>query len=316
MVDRNARAGNRHARTITKIRAGADEFYMRLAVSGLVAPQRYLPSVPAPESLPARRGRLHLEIVSHCWRYHFLLAYQLSSLVLHPPTNLSVTMTLFYAPDDEPTSAMLDFFGAIEVPGVRWNWVALDRSQLFRRAIGRNLAARNSSADWVWFTDCDVVFHEGCLDGLGEALQGRQDLLVFPRVERTTSLLASSDPMLTAAANQPLVVQIDTARFTLRSLDVAKGPVQITHGDVARAVGYCAALAVYQRPADHWRKAWEDRAFRWLLRTEGTPLEIPGVHRIRHAAKGRYMERSIGSRIRGTIRRVESHYRERRLARR
>jgi hypothetical protein len=302
--------------TASGMRAGAEELYMRMAVSGLVDPRRFLPSVPEARSLPARTGRLSLEIVSHCWGYHFLLAYQLSSLVNHPPTELSVTMTLYYSREDQPTSEMLEFFGAIEVPGVRWNWVALDRERLFRRAIGRNLAALDTRADCIWFTDCDVVFHEGCLDGLGELLQGRQDLLVFPRVERTTSLLAGNDPMLTAARDQPLVIEIEPARFTPRHLDVAKGPVQITHGDVARAVGYCASLPVYQRPADHWRKAWEDRAFRWVLRTDGTPLEVPGVYRIRHAAKGRYMERTLGSRIRGTIRRVESGIRERHAARR
>lgn len=293
-----------------------EELLMRVAVIGIVPPGLFERSVPDSTDLPARTGHLDLEIVSHCWRYHFLLAYQLSSLVNHPPSRLSVTMTVFHSPEDRPTVEMLEFFGAIAAEGVTWNWVPLDKQRLFRRSIGRNQAARASSADWIWFTDCDVVFHEGALDSLATILQGRRERLVFPRVESTTPLLNDDDPMLRASAGEPRVVEIDTSRFSPRPLEVAKGPMQITHGDVARAVGYCDALKIYQRPANHWRKAWEDRAFRWLLRTQGTPLDVPSVYRIRHAFKGRYRDQSIGARVRGAIRRLESAFRERWLERR
>ncbi|MFN2238487.1 MAG: glycosyltransferase family 2 protein, partial [Thermoanaerobaculia bacterium] len=118
-------------------------------------------------------------------------------------------------------------------------------------------------------------------------------------------LLPSDHPMLTAGAGEPCVLEIDTNLFARQHLDVAKGGVQVTHGDVARALGYCDALKVYQRPAERWRKAWEDRAYRWLLGTEGTPLDVPGCYRIRHAAKGRYGNPVIGA-MRGSLRRVQS----------
>ncbi|HVT42810.1 MAG TPA: glycosyltransferase family A protein [Thermoanaerobaculia bacterium] len=292
----------------------ARELYFRLAASGLVSPRHYLPSMPDAGSLAARSGHLDIEIVSHCWKYHGLLAYQLSSLVNHPPKSVSVRMTVFHSREDAPTVELLDFFSAIQLDGVTWNFQPLETPYLLRRAIGRNLAARATTADWIWFTDCDVIFHEDCLDTLAERLQGRRDPLVFPQKEHCTALLTGDDPMLTAAADAPRVVDIDVSRFTPRVCSEAKGPLQITHGDVARACGYCECLDIYQKPARHWRKAYEDRAFRWLLRTEGVGLDIGGVYRIRHAAKGRYAD-SREALVRGSIRRVRSWMQERWLGR-
>ena len=53
-----------------------------------------------------------------------------------------------------------------------------------------------------------------------------------------------------------------------------------------RALGYCESIGLYQKPAPRFRKAYEDRAFRWLLGTEGTALDIPSCCQIRHAVKG------------------------------
>jgi hypothetical protein len=288
---------------------------LRRAASGWAPAAWFLPSLPAPQLRAARTGRLSLEIVSHCWQYSHLLAYQLSSLVLHPPTRLDVTMTVFHAAEDRDTVALLQFFAAQTVPGVRWNWRVLDRGRLFRRSIGRNLAAHATGCDWIWFTDCDVVFHAGCLDGLADALQGRIDALVYPREEHRSVLLAAEDPMLQATRVAPCVVDIDPTRFAPHRRGRATGPLQITHGDVARACGYCDGLRIYQRPAPAWAKAEEDRAFRWLLRTQGVPLDVPGVYRIGHASKGRYQAGSLSARLRGALRQQQSRMRDRPPAR-
>lgn len=289
----------------------AQLWFFRLAASGLLPARWFLPEVPARESRAAKTGHVQLEIVSHCWRYSQLLAYQLSSLVNFPPQRLSVTMTVFHAAEDEDTVALLKYFGAISVPGVRWNWRALDKGRLFRRAIGRNLAARSTDSDWIWFTDCDLVFHRGCLDGLAEALQGRRDALVHPREERVSPLLPESDPTLVAGRQGARLVDIDAGQFVVQRRDRATGPLQITHGDVARACGYCDSLRVYQQPAARWAKAHEDRAFRWLLRTQGEALDVPGVYRIRHLSKGRYQGSRISNLLRTTVRRLQSWWRDR-----
>lgn len=286
--------------------------FFRFAASGMVPAQWFQPVLPAVENRAARRGKLNIEIVSHCWEYSRFLAYQLSSLTIFPPRQSTVTMTVFYSKEDTRTASLLDYFGKMNIPNIQWNWWALSKERLFRRAIGRNMAAHITRADWIWFTDCDVLFREGCLDGLAEVLQGRRDALVFPHHERVTPLLAEDDPLLANGNRQSWIQDIDPEPFILRELTRATGPLQITHGDVARACGYCDSLKIYQQPADHWCKAHEDRAFRWLLRTQGVALEIPGVYRIRHAAKGRYGADSLQSRIRGTLRRIQSRLRDRR----
>jgi hypothetical protein len=286
--------------------------FLRFAAGGMVPAKWFLPEVPDEASRAARTGILKIEIVSHCWNYAHFLVYQLSTLVLFPPTRAEVTMTVFYAHEDEGTRKLLSFFHDIRVPGVIWNWQALPKEKLFRRAIGRNQAALASGADWIWFTDCDVLFRQQCIDELATLLQGRRDVLVYPNVERVTPLLTEGDPILTHGgdANYRLL-DIDDAKFTEHALTRATGPMQITHGDVARACGYCNSLKFYQRPAGYWCKAHEDRAFRWLLRSRGVGLDIPNVYRIRHLYKGRYKKHPLSAGLRGNIRRLASWLRSR-----
>ncbi len=284
------------------------ETFFRFAATGYV-PSRWFAAPPDRASLAGRTGALSLEIVSHCWQYSHLLAVQLASLRAFPPMNGSVRMTVWFAPEDAKTAALLEWFGAIEVPGVEWNWRPIERERLMRRAIGRNLSARATEADWVWFTDCDVLFLDGCLDALFERLQGCREPLVYPRWELRTPLLPDDHPLLRPGAERLPALPVDRSLFREAACHEAKGPYQITHGDVARSLGYCDGIAVYHEPSHRWRKCHEDRVFRWLIATRGTALDIPGVHRIRHASKGRY---HAGGWLRGMIRRFESAIRDRR----
>lgn len=299
-----------HPMPTVTFRDAVELWFLRIAASGFVPARWFLRSLPAEHERAARTGRLNIEIVSHCWGYAHLLAYQLSSLVLHPPQQAQVTVTVFYSAEDADTVALLKFFGTIPVPGVTWSWQRLDKYRLFRRSIGRNLAARATRCDWVWFTDCDVLFEAGCLDGLAAALQGRRDALVFPREEWVSAMLEAGAPLLEAGKGVPRVLEIDAGEFTAQQRDRATGPLQVAHGDVARACGYCENLRVYQQPSPVWAKAHEDRAFRWLLRTPGTPVEVPGVYRIRHASKGRYQGSRSSNFLRTLIRRIQLRVRE------
>ena len=287
------------------LRDDIEQTLLRIATTGIV-PARWFVVPPEPTTLPARSGTLDIEIVSHCWQYAHLLCYQLSSLVNFPPTRARVRMSVFHAREDERTRAMLDYFSGISVPGVTWNWQALPPPELFRRSIGRNRVARATHADWVWFSDCDIVFHRGCIDGLADELQGRQDLMTYPKQERITPMLAETDPVLAAERDRPRVADIDTSQFELATNPPkAKGAYQVVHGDVARQCGYCEQIPLYQRPAPRWAKTYEDAAYRWLLGTDGAGLEVPGVHRIRHIYKGRYGDNQAAAALRSSIRRAK-----------
>lgn len=282
------------------------EFFLRFAASGFLPGRWFNSALPQRSSLAQASLPVKLEIVSHCWKYAEFQLYQLSSLVNYPPTQCQVTHTVFYSEEDADTVRLLNFFRDKVVPNVSWNFIALPKEQLFRRAIGRNLAAKNTKADWVWFTDCDVVFHQGALDALAQQLLGKQEYLLYPEQMLVTSLLAKDDPLIAKARAEPAVMDIDMSQFSVRKFSRATGPIQIAHGDVARACGYCASLKVYQKTMSRWSKCYEDRAFRWLLGTQGTPITVPNVLFIRHAEKGRYQQDSQLSVVRKTIRRVKS----------
>lgn len=229
---------------------------------------------------------MKIEIVTHSYNYSRLLTYQLSSLALHPPQDVSLTFTVFYNEDDLPTRQVLDFFwddprGDVAV----WNFRNLPTPELCRRAIGRNLAALNSHADWIWFTDCDYIFGPGALDSLPEALGKIEGPLAFPR-----QVLGSISHELGDAAiqkvNGPGLYSIDPTHFRPARHNRAIGGIQIVRGDVAREIGYCRGTR-WQRPARTWKRTHEDRAFRKILGTRGEPIDIPNVFRIRHSLRGR-----------------------------
>jgi hypothetical protein len=277
--------------------------------SRFIPPRWFLAHVPSGDELSQCTGRLSLEIVSHCWNYSHLMAYNLSAYVNNPPSNIDVTVTVFYSPDDSATVDMLGFFEKIHVPNVTWNWQSLPTEQLLRRAIGRNKAALETQADWVWYIDCDLIFHQGCLDSLATSLQKQREVLLFPKSEFITSLLKDEHSIL-KNNNKPKLVDIDTALFQQNEISRAVGAYQITHGDVARECGYCNNITVYQTPEAHWRKTYEDPTYRWLLRTQGKAIDIPAIYRIRHRSKGRYNKGTLWSAIRGFIRIAESKIKE------
>jgi len=218
-------------------------------------------------------------------------------------------MTVYYGYEDKATVRLLEFIADRKPDNVTWNWQALPPEKLFRRSIGRNLAAKQSAADWLWFTDCDMTFQANCLDSLNQALQGRQDALVYPRTESKTDVYTDADVVQHNSIDTPTLLYADPQAFIPWPVTRATGPLQITHGDVARSVGYCDAVTFYQQPGTHWQKAVEDRMFRYLLGTHGTPIDIEGVCRIQHAVKGRYRKGSKVSGLRQKIRALQHRMR-------
>ena len=286
---------------------GVAGLFYRIAASGFLPAAWFRKVDPAAVDKAQRTGKLSLEIVCHCWQYGHFLTYQLSSLVEHNSDKLDITMSVFYADGDESVARVLDFFQDIDVPGVTWNWRMLPKEQLFRRSIGRNIAAKTTTADWIWFTDCDILFHENCLDTLADELQGRDDVLTFPRIGLGTSLMEDDADVLNQGRDGPAIREIPIEDFYPYGgpRSKAKGPYQIMHGDVARACGYCEDIGLYQKPSERWRKTFEDRAFRWLIGSQGTALDVPGACQIRHVTKGRYKKDSFMSKVRMFIRKSQ-----------
>ena len=250
------------------------------------------------------KDSMRLEIVSHCWNYSDYLAFQLGSLLANPPSpKLHITMTVFHAAEDQQTSALLKRIGELSVANITWNWQALPAAYVFRRSIGRNLAALHTQADWIWFTDCDETFQAGCLTGLHQTLAECSEPLVFPLIEHRTEPMESSELKVNYDADWVSAIsELPLDAFHANTMTRATGPLQITHGDIARKFGYCKDVNCFQKPEVHFAKAHEDRIFRWLLNTNGTGVDIPGVFRIQHREKGRERNSRWLSSIRESLR--------------
>ena len=280
------------------------EFLLRFAASGLF-PARWIYNVPAKPALEQPTGRPDtIEIVSHCWNYSHLLRYQLQSLIDNAPSDLQITHTVFYSDQDKETVALLRSVESGSSETIEWNFIALPTEDLLRRAIGRNMAAKNTRADWIWFTDCDLIFGAETFSSLKEALTGQDSILVFPGTVSRTSLLSQQDEMLHGdkfsaedCLNRDCVKQ--------HTFEKATGPVQIVRGDIAREYGYCEQLDCYQQPKERWVKTYEDRTFRWLLGTHGQAVEVDDVGIIRHVEKGRYNKSSSLPKLRKANRRLK-----------
>ncbi len=276
------------------------QLYCRLI--GTVLPLTWFgPKPPEPRELSQSIAKPTLEIVSHCWQYAHLLIFQLSSLVNYPPRNINVIYHLFYAEEDRDTVELIRRFAELSVPNVEWRFSALPRDALFRRAIGRNKAAIETTADWVWFADCDLIFHDGCMDSVAASLAGKQFRLAYPSTEQITELLPANHALVAGKPSVQGIVDIDAGMFFTNPITKAKGAFQIVHGDVARHCGYCKDLKFYQQPTKRWRKTFEDTAFRRLIDDEGLPVSILALHRIRHQQKGRYADSAISG-VRGYLR--------------
>jgi len=118
--------------------------------------------------------------------------------------------------------------------------------------------------------------------------------------EFITDLLPAEHAMLNQ--NPMHNVDIDVSLFSPNAITKAKGAFQIVHGDVARQCGYCKDMSLYQQPSSVWRKTFEDSMFRRLIESEGVPIQVDGLHRIRHQEKGRYASGSKLSQLRKNIR--------------
>ena len=174
---------------------------------------------------------MKIEIVTHRWQYSKLLMYQLRSLLLFPPQRATTLATVFFTEGDTATRDVVQYFSASEKPGnitIRgWN---LDRERLLRRAIGRNLAALATDADWIWVADCDYVFGENALDTLSEMPPRTSVDLVFPMVVLSSRSEQAGDELIQRARGDVRIMSIDPRSFAAVQFDRAIGGVQIAAG--------------------------------------------------------------------------------------
>lgn len=235
-----------------------------------------------------------IEIVTHCWaerdwRYAAALRYQLSSLALHLPTRCEVRVVVCYRHGDSLVEDTINHFNKHLILSslgyVSTAWVG-------RRSIGRNLAAKITEADVVWFADCDYCFGEGALDYLADFPWNGGETIVYPGSVKISPTHEIGDTMLRSAMVLGIVVGIgEEVDCRVELYKRAIGGCQIVEGDFARQHGYLDNTK-WQKPTNrpfgnkgHGTHTPEDVAYRQFCQQHGLmrSLDIPNVFRIRHS---------------------------------
>jgi len=237
-----------------------------------------------------------IEIVTHCLatKYeHFAsaLCYQLSSLV-KSEIQCRVLPVVCCVPNDDRTKQVLQHFRKLMPIKVI---SATNEGILGRRAILRNLAAKTSKADLVWFCDADHVFLDGVLDRLALLEWPEGASMIYPREimihkdhstgDQACRRIAFSDEAIVTGTG-PRVVHLNPSEFVPKEYNRAIGGVQIVRGDFARRFGYLDGDEAWQKPAEvPFGDFRDDVAYRRFCEAKGpiVAVDLPGVHRVRHS---------------------------------
>lgn len=243
-----------------------------------------------------------LDIVTHCYcppgveHYATCLRVQAASLKWWPPS-CRVRLFICTTPSDVATAREINNLLDLQrdLPdNVTLFEISLPPGELFRRAIGRNLASKRTLADAVWYTDVDYWFGEGCLQAVVDQVHAGS-LLSMPSQVRICRDHETGDALI-AEASQGVWPRLSPEFFEFRVQRPCIGGVQIIGGDYARQHGYLEGTKWIEPvdPSAGFRSCKCDRAYRQGMSAKR--LAIPNVFRLRHTRDGRDYDQT-GNRI-------------------
>ena len=218
------------------------------------------------------------EIVNHTYKYSRLLAYQLSLLAMNHKGQ-ELVYSVFFDPADKSTVECIKYFREWMPKNVLLRSFEMEVGLLRNRAIGRNICAKTTKADWVWFTDTDYCFNDRCWEMLTEAVKDTSADLVWPGIIRETDW--STGQRLIESMKKWEVKPVYTENTVDKRMSRAIGGVQIARGSVVRETGYCPH---YTGPSDDWNFR-SDISFRRNFKRI-KPISLWHAVRIRHEQKG------------------------------
>lgn len=239
---------------------------------------------------------MSIHLITHCYarthpQYAAFLQSQLSSLYAHRP-KIPTMITVCCSENDLTTMSVLDqFWGLL---GHRLQISVLDESFLFRRGIGRNIHAKQTESDLVWFADADYYFGEGALESVYDQWrQAEKPLLIWPNRVLIQSSHSQGDVYWRRILENREIVQGPPAEteFKQERINHAIGGLQIAAGAYCREHGYLDN-SKWMKPVDPsygFMQTAEDVKFRKQLeqtgRAQPIPL-IPSLYRFRHSEGG------------------------------
>jgi hypothetical protein len=221
------------------------------------------------------------EVVNHTYRYHRLLAYQLSSFIMNPPVLHNVVYTVFYDAEDTPTVDTVNHFEPLMPSTVDMVKNEMHVDYLRNRAIGRNIAAKATAADWVWFTDTDYCFGHEVWNRLALLVENTSSQFLWPSYIYETDW-AYGDELIGSMAT-PQVKGVEYMVVPQVRMRRGIGGIQIAKGDRVREIGYCPS---YEGPRKDWDFSSDVRFRRQFKDGERSEINLRNVCRIRHSQKG------------------------------
>jgi len=230
-----------------------------------------------------------------------MLQVQLASLFhsVSFTSALHTTISVCHDPDDQNTVDVIAVFQKQLRNQFKYlssnlaiKSVELEKKNLFQRSVGRNQVALGTSADVVWFTDCDYYFGGDALAAACRACRKQLGTCVYPSCVYTHFKHEMGDVLLRKLNKVDMPVwEIRAFRqegeFVRRPMRKAIGGIQIIDGDYCREFGYLNGTKwVDSVAADHFLRCRSDAPFR---RSVGSTkrVDIPDVFRIRHSRCGR-----------------------------
>ena len=235
-------------------------------------------------------------IVTHCWavnkpQYAAFLRCQLSSLVLYPPVT-KVYPIVAYSKEDSHTRAVVEDFSK---QGTGWlQTIELTDGEMWRRAIARHRATQRfaASCDLMWFTDCDYLFGQGCIDSAKAAwLEADKPEMIWPRVILANPEKSFVDKMAARQEKSPAKGLYDATEIDVAPVKMLRaiGGLQITAATHCQQHGYLPQARWQRQPLYPFPDFRDDVAFRRRIehRFRCVPIEpLPGLIRLRHTEVG------------------------------
>jgi hypothetical protein len=236
-------------------------------------------------------------VITHCYAVDFPhyaqhLKFQLAqSMVHHKPSRVAVKFIICCWPADRDTNLIL--FNAMELNSEQVEVVPLGMGKrfLFRRAVGRNIAALEhcEDCDVVWFTDVDYSAGPGVLDQLPDLVTD-DDRLYCPKKLWINPDHETGDRMVLDNWDERHPI-IPGEKFVARNQRVIIGGCQMVTGNTARKFGYCEGNKMAEpltesdlRKDGIFRRCRCDQTFRKVTPWAGPSIKIDvePIYRIRH----------------------------------
>jgi len=227
--------------------------------------------------------------VSHCYAVehsHFSRAMllQAASLARYEGPH-QIIYGLCYSPDDWITSDRITNIISWPSP-MKFSLNPMPINMLGKRCIGRNLLAKQTSADVVWFTDVDHLFTAECINTLLEMDWPDGVSLRYPGLIQISRDHVTGDRTMNRhTVNLPHTFEINPDDYVDKKYARAIGGVQIVSGQYAREHGYLDGTSWIGPCRKPFRTFKDDIAFRSRCSQDGRieRIDLPGVFRVRHS---------------------------------